>query len=126
MIFQRLIYPMIDDRTSTSAHPHPYAGEFVWTAASNQFGWSSLLGRAPGGEGVSPYAAAARAENLAGLPAVYIGVGALDLFLEEDIEYARRLTRAGVPTELHVTISRRVSRLHAHDEVDGKAAQRVP
>jgi triacylglycerol lipase len=28
--------------------------------------------------------------------------GALDLFLEEDIEYARRLLRAGVPTELHV------------------------
>jgi acetyl esterase/lipase len=25
-----------------------------------------------------------------------------DLFLEEDIEYARRLIRAGVPTELHV------------------------
>ncbi|WP_366919448.1 alpha/beta hydrolase [Hydrocarboniphaga sp.] len=102
LIFQRLIYPMIDDRTGTGAHPHPYTGEFVWTAASNRFGWSSLLGRAPGGEGVSAYAATARAENLAGLPAAYIGVGALDLFLEESIEYARRLTRAGVPTELHV------------------------
>ena len=28
--------------------------------------------------------------------------GALDLFLDEDMEYARRLLRAGVPTELHV------------------------
>jgi triacylglycerol lipase len=28
--------------------------------------------------------------------------GALDLFLEEDLEYARRLIRAGVPTELHI------------------------
>jgi acetyl esterase/lipase len=26
----------------------------------------------------------------------------LDLFLEENLEYARRLVRAGVPTELHV------------------------
>jgi triacylglycerol lipase len=26
----------------------------------------------------------------------------LDLFLEEDLDYARRLIRAGVPTELHV------------------------
>jgi triacylglycerol lipase len=102
LVFQRLIYPMLDDRTCIGAHPHPYTGGFVWTAASNHFGWSSLLGGAPGGEDVSPYAAAARAENLAGLPAAYIGIGALDLFLEEDIEYARRLTRAGVPVELHV------------------------
>ena len=51
---------------------------------------------------MSPYAAAARAEKLEGLPATFIGVGTLDLFLEEDLEYARRLIRAGVPTELHV------------------------
>ena len=36
------------------------------------------------------------------VPPTFIAVGALDLFLEEDMEYARRLTRAGVPTELHV------------------------
>ena len=29
-------------------------------------------------------------------------MGALDLFLEEDIDYATRLMQAGVPTELHV------------------------
>ena len=46
--------------------------------------------------------AAARAESLAGLPPTYMSVGSLDLFLEEDLEYARRLIRAGVPTELHV------------------------
>ena len=28
--------------------------------------------------------------------------GALDLFLEEDLDYARRLARQGVPVELHV------------------------
>ncbi len=100
--FQLLIYPMLDDRTVTASDPHPHTGEFIWTAAANRFGWTSLLGREPGGEGVSPYAAAARAERLAGLPPTYIGVGDLDLFLEEDIEYARRLIREGVPTELHV------------------------
>ena len=36
------------------------------------------------------------------MPPTYISVGALDLFLDQDIEYARRLMRAGVPTELHV------------------------
>lgn len=29
-------------------------------------------------------------------------VGTLDLFLEENVAYAQRLMRAGVPTELHV------------------------
>lgn len=102
IVHQHLIYPMIDDRTCITADPHPFAGEFVWTAESNHFGWSSLLGREPGGADVSPYAAAARAEDLSGLPSAFIAVGALDLFAEEDIEYARRLMRAGVPTELHV------------------------
>ena len=76
--------------------------EFGWSRGSNRFGWASLLGRDPGGPDTSPYAAAARAEDLAGLPPAYIAVGTLDLFLEENIEYARRLMRAGVPTELRV------------------------
>jgi len=100
--FQHLIYPMIDDRTGVSGEPHPHTGEFVWTAEQNRYGWGALLGAAPGGADVSPYAAAARAEDLSGLPPAFIAVGTLDLFVEEDIEYARRLTRAGVPVELHV------------------------
>jgi triacylglycerol lipase len=96
--FQHLIYPMIDDRTTT----HPYAGEFIWTPELNQFGWAALLGHAPGAPDTSPYAAAARAENLAGLPPAYIATGALDLFVEENLEYARRLLRAGVAVELHL------------------------
>ncbi|HTN91879.1 MAG TPA: alpha/beta hydrolase fold domain-containing protein, partial [Sorangium sp.] len=102
LAFQLLLYPMLDDRTVTATDPHAHVGEFIWTRDGNRFGWTALLGREPGGDGVSPYAAAARAEDLAGLPPTYVGVGALDLFLEEDMEYARRLSRAGVPTELHV------------------------
>ncbi|WP_201389188.1 alpha/beta hydrolase [Ktedonobacter sp. SOSP1-52] len=102
LAFQFLLAPMLDDRTCTLANPHPYTGEFIWTPEANRFGWSSLLGQEPGGPDVSPYAAAARAEHLEGLPATFLYVGALDLFLEEDLEYARRLMRAGVPTELHV------------------------
>jgi hypothetical protein len=40
--------------------------------------------------------------SVAGLPPAWIGVGALDLFVEEDMEYARRLVHAGVATELLV------------------------
>ena len=102
LAFQLLIYPMLDDRTVTTADPHPYTGEFLWTHDANRFGWTALLGQEPGGASVSPYAAAARAESVANLPPTFISVGALDLFLDEDMEYARRLLRAGVPTELHV------------------------
>ena len=102
LVFQCLLAPMLDDRTCTLANPHPYTGEFIWTPQANRFGWTSLLGQEPGGPDVSPYAAAARAEHLEGLPATFLYVGTLDLFLEEDLEYARRLMRAGVPTELHV------------------------
>ena len=100
--FQHLIYPMLDDRTCVAQEPHPYAGEFLWTPRNNAFGWSALLGVAPGSDNVSPYASAARAADLSGLPPTFISTGALDLFLEEDMEYARRLTRAGVSVELHV------------------------
>lgn len=102
LAFQHLVYPMLDDRTCTRADPNPHAGEFIWTPDSNRFGWTSLLGHEPGGEGVSPYAAPARAESLAGLPRTFIATAALDLFIDENLEYARRLIRAGVPTEMHV------------------------
>ena len=100
--FQHLIFPMLDDRTTVHPDPSPYLGQYVWTPADNVFGWTSLLGQAPGGPDISHYAAAARAEDLTGLPPTYIGCGALDLFVEENMEYARRLIRAGVPTELHI------------------------
>lgn len=102
LAFQCLTYPMLDDRTCTLAEPHPFTGEFIWTPGNNRFGWAALLGAEPGGAGVSPYAAPARAPDLAGLPPTFIATGALDLFLDEDLDYARRLLRAGVPTELHV------------------------
>jgi acetyl esterase/lipase len=100
--FQHLIFPMLDDRTVVETDPSPYVGQFVWTREANRFGWTSLLGQEPGGADISPYAAPARASDLAGLPPTFIMCGALDLFIEEDMDYARRLIRAGVPTELHV------------------------
>ena len=100
--FQHLIYPMIDDRTAVRKDLHPHVGEFVWTQEHNYFGWRSLLDREPGSAGVSPYAAAARAADVSGLPPTYISVGGLDLFLEENMTYADRLSRAGVPIEFHM------------------------
>lgn len=100
--FQLIDYPMLDDRTAVSDAPHPYAGEFVWTPDKNHFGWKSLLGTEPGNPDVHETAAPARVADPAGLPPAYISIGALDLFLDESLEYTRRLARAGVPVELHV------------------------
>ncbi len=100
--FQHLEQPRLDDRTATSATPNPYTGEFVWTRASSHFCWIAQLGKEPGGDDTSSYAAPARATDLSGLPRTFIAVGALDLFVDECLDYAHRLIRAGVPTELHV------------------------
>lgn len=113
VVHQHLLYPMLDDRTCLVELP--LAGEFVWSASANHYGWSALLGKPPGSEGVSPYAAAARSADLSGLPSTFILCGALDLFLREDIEYARRLIEAGVPTELHVY----PGAFHAFDRIPG-------
>jgi acetyl esterase/lipase len=51
---------------------------------------------------VSVAAVPARVASVAGLPPAWIGVGSIDLFAEEDIDYARRLVHAGVATELLV------------------------
>lgn len=99
--FQLPIYPMIDDRNTTPSS-HAITDPRVWNRQSNLLAWQAYLGNEPGGDDVSPYAAANRASDLAGLPPAYIPVGELDLFLDENIEYAQRLLQAGVPTELHV------------------------
>ncbi|KQV94282.1 alpha/beta hydrolase [Streptomyces sp. Root369] len=93
--------PMLDDRTTTRTDLDTLKVR-VWTPKSNRYGWSSYLGDAVAGPGVSPYAAAARREDLTGLPPAWIGVGTLDLFHDEDVEYARRLSDSGVPCDLHI------------------------
>jgi acetyl esterase/lipase len=99
---QVMLYPMLDDRTGSTRAVPPHLGVYVWDAAANRFGWSSLLGVAAGADSVPHGAVPARVKNLRGLPPAFIGVGSIDLFVEEDIEYSQRLIEAGVPTELFI------------------------
>ncbi|RDH79134.1 alpha/beta hydrolase [Mycolicibacterium moriokaense] len=97
---QMLIYPMLDDRPAT---PDPALQAYLtWSYRDNLTGWGALLGDDAGGGDIPAYAAPARAADLAGLPDAYIDVGDLDIFRNEDIAYARRLSDAGVPTEFHL------------------------
>jgi acetyl esterase/lipase len=100
--YQALVYPMLDDRTGSSRPVPPHIGQLIWTAKSNKQGWTALLGREAGAATQPAGSVPARVANLKGLPPTFIGVGSVDLFAEEDIEFARRLVNAGVPTELLV------------------------
>lgn len=102
LVFQCLTYPMLDDRTGSTRAMPPHVGNFVWNAQDNRFGWAAFMGTAPGTAKVPAAAVPARCGNLKGLPPAFIGVGGIDLFLDEDIEYARRLNNSGVPAELLV------------------------
>ena len=96
---QLLLYPMLDNLHGTPSgqiENHP-----VWKQETSFNAWEMYLDGTPGEE-ASPYAVAARASDLSGLPPAYICVGATDLFCDEDIEYARRLDLAGVDVELAV------------------------
>jgi triacylglycerol lipase len=101
---QVLIYPMLDSRTGTPEAPMDNAmtGEFVWTRETNRFGWEQMGGGRPIAPDKIGYYAPALAKDLSRLPETFIAVGALDLFLEENVDYALRLTRAGIPVEAHV------------------------
>jgi acetyl esterase/lipase len=100
LVYQLLDCPMLDDRQVT---PSSQLDDLlVWNRHSNEFGWRSYLGALYGTDDVPAYAAAARAQDLDGLPPAYVCVGNVDGFRDEDVEYATRLNQAGVPTELHV------------------------
>ena len=99
--FQVLVYPMLDDRTVPRA-AEDGRDALIWTTRSNRFAWTAYLGHEPTLGPERPYAAPARSEDLGGLPPAWIGVGDIDLFHDEDVDYARRLQEAGVPCELHI------------------------
>jgi len=100
---QILVYPMLDDRTTTT--PASIAPFVSWDGNDNLTAWTAVLGDdRVGSSDVSPIEAAARmtVEDAEGLSPAYIDIGELDLFRDEALEYARKLTQAGVSCELHL------------------------
>jgi acetyl esterase/lipase len=93
---QLLFYPMLDDRQETSSSQWNAP---VWPRAANEFGWRAYLG-ALYGHDVPSYAAPSRVDSVEGLPPTLLIVGGADGFFDEDLQYAVRLTRAGVPTDI--------------------------
>jgi len=98
---QLMLYPMIDDRHDTPSG-HEITHPTVWHRQVSLAAWKMYLGEEYGRDQVSPYASAARAADFSNLPPAFVTVGALDLFRDENIDYAQRLMAAGVPTDLQV------------------------
>ena len=95
---QLLVYPMLDDRTTLRTDVG-LKEHMVWNNKSNTTGWGSYLGKLRGADEVPPYAVAARHTDLQSLPPTWIGIGTLDLFFDENVEYYNRLKEAGVSIE---------------------------
>lgn len=109
-VLQLLVYPMLDDRSAALPANRSYR---LWNPRSNLFGWTSYLG------GADPQIAVpARRADLRGLAPAWIGVGTVDLFYDEDLDYAARLREAGVPCTVE-TVS---GAFHGFDQLVPKAA----
>jgi acetyl esterase/lipase len=124
-IGQVLVYPMLDYQTGLGEEKQD--NRLGWTSANNQFGWRALLGNQalPQGDRLGHYSPA-HARTFAWLPPTWIGVGSIDLFLEEDVAFARAIALAGGDVTLctyagaphgFMSIPSRVSRRFYNDYV---------
>jgi acetyl esterase/lipase len=100
-IAQWLFCPMLDDRTA-SRRELDDLHHWVWDNAANRFGWASYLGHEPGPTTVPDYASPARRASLTGLPPTWMYVSDIELFHQEDTDYAQRLKDAGVNVTLDI------------------------
>lgn len=96
--FLALVSPELDDRLET-----PSMRAFVDTPLCNrpaiEWSWRHYLG--DDRSAVPAYAAPARADDLARLPATYVSTMEFDPLRDEGIQFALRLLQAGSSVELH-------------------------
>lgn len=97
--YQLLEIPELDDRLDTPSMM-AFQDTPLWNRPNAVWSWKNYLG--PDHEGdPSPYAAPARATDLADLPPAYVSTMQFDPLRDEGIRYAMRLLEAGVAVELH-------------------------
>jgi acetyl esterase/lipase len=96
LVFQLLHQPVLDDRVTGSKVQFSATPAFDGPACEQM--WQYYLGAA----GASVDSAPGRREQLRGLPRAFISCSDIDPLRDEALDYARRLLRDGVETELHV------------------------
>lgn len=98
--FQMPLYPMLDDRMTSSSSRDNNAP--VWNSRSNYNCWKLYLGDLFGSANVPYYAAPSRAKDYSNLPPAATFVGELEPFRDEVIQYVENLRQAGVPVNFQV------------------------
>ncbi len=96
LAMQVLLEPELDDRLETESMKRG-TDTPVWRYEKAVQSWDYYLA----GQEATSYAAPARMQDLSGLPPTYLTVNELDPLRDEGLDYAHRLLRAGVSTELH-------------------------
>ncbi|MAG30984.1 MAG: esterase [Deltaproteobacteria bacterium] len=97
--FQLLEIPELDDRLDTPSML-AFTDTPFWNRPNAQWSWKHYLGPDHSGE-PSPYAAPARAIDVAGLPPAYVSTMEFDPLRDEGIRYAMKMLEAGISVELH-------------------------
>jgi acetyl esterase len=96
VVFQMLHQPVLDDRVTASKTEFAATPAFDGPAA--ELMWRHYLGStAPSADAVP-----ALRSQLTGLAPAFITCSEIDPLRDEALDYALRLLRAGIPTELHV------------------------
>jgi acetyl esterase/lipase len=96
LVFQLLHQPVLDDRGTGSKTDFTETPAFDGPAA--ELMWRYYLGAAEASADSVP----ARRDQLHGLPTAFISCAEVDPLRDEALDYAQRLLRDGVATELHV------------------------
>lgn len=113
--YQLLIYPMLDsNNVSNFQDDFDY---YIWNKENNLKAWTMYLGYDPRTKKAPIYASPLNEKNLENLPETFMGIGSIDLFLQEGISYASNLLKCGISTELHIY----PGAFHAFPDFDSKA-----
>ena len=97
--FQMPLYPMLDNLDTPTSHNNHNK---IWNTRRNHLAWRLYLRQNATSPQVSPYAAAARATDLAGMPPAYTFCCTGEPFYAETLAYVEALRAAGVPAEVDV------------------------
>lgn len=95
--FMAPIYPMIDHRNET--HSSKLVDDVgIWDRAGSMEAWDWYLG----GNQADQHSSPALAKDVSNLPPTYMDVGEMDMFRDEDLQFAQRLLEADVRVEFHI------------------------
>ena len=96
---QVLIYPVLDASMSTESYRN-FADDHGLTAETMAWFWDHYTGDRDALTRRNPIASPTAADDLSGLPPTYLLVAEYDVLRDEGVQFARRLSDAGVPTTL--------------------------